>query len=460
MSVFYKYSVHIIVRVQAFIGLCMAMFFICKSHNVFAYDYGPSGIPASPTPVPTFITYGFDILSPDGNPSDWLNHDMLHIETNRTSSSFYQTIYKSNLIYALDSYFNIYPSNTYNSSMYENYIDEFMVAFDTYFPFDPHNPIYLINTFCNGNTIFFTIDLNYNSFDVDPETYYIYSNNSDYYVATSDKFISTFVGAKYNSNYTDYISFDYYPGTHFGIQNKSNYLYLCETNYFSYFSDLGFSSNYNPTSFRSILYGFRLNNNIPYFEGFHFNITNTTCPLVIFKPILSFDTFIFGTDPIEYTVKSNHNSSSYYTLYLNPNITSYSDFEWFFTLYEPIDWFNKIYRGLTYTNEFEPVPITPIPTFSVPFTPTPFPTNLFNPTVTPINLPLNPIIQIGDYGKPWDFISGIIPILHSALNSGTVHLFVQTIEYIYNTSLFFEVILFLIPSICLLAFILGRLKQK
>lgn len=452
-------------HVQIFIGLCMAFcfLFLCKDNICKAYDFGPSGIPASPTPIPTFITYGFDVLDPDGTQSNWLNHDMLHIETNRTSETFYQTIYKSNLINSISAYLDIYNRTDLNISSYEPYINEFMQAFDTYFPFDVHDPKYLINSFISGDGVYFTVDLNYNSFDIDPTKYLIGDNGNNKLYAYSDKFISTFVNFPYTAaGYMGYGSFN--PSTSkFGIQNKDfSHFYSYTGSSFSYFSDLGFQTPLNPSTYQSIFYYFTVGEtNNHYREGNEFIFdTNLFCPLIIFKPILIFDEFSFGTEPINHVVNGNDYSGNYWSIYLFPNLNTYEDFEWFYTLYEPIDWFNKYYRGLTYTTAFEPVPVTPIPTFSIPFTPTPFPTNIFNPVVTPINLPLNPIIQISEYGKPWDFVAGIIPLLHSALNSGTVHLFIQSIEYIYNSSLFFEVIMFLIPSICLLAFILGRLKRK
>ena len=80
-------------QIMTFIGLCLAMLFVCSSHDTFAY--GPDGFPATPTPIPSYLSYQVDVLAYDGyTHTTMLDYPMQQI-TNTSNVSFYSTYLRS-----------------------------------------------------------------------------------------------------------------------------------------------------------------------------------------------------------------------------------------------------------------------------------------------------------------------------------------------------------------------------
>lgn len=213
----------------------------------------------------------------------------------------------------------------------------------------------------------------------------------------------------------------------------------------SYLEDSFINHNYFITYYGDNL--FRIRSSI---------ISKYILPLYIDSPIYFPLSFLSNYNDIEVYGDFNFNSSGSLLFYtpnnIDLNIDTFNVNKWVAGEFN-----SGIVYGSIFINPF--LTPTPYPTFNPIYTTTPFPTYFINSTLTPIAIPNDPTISSG-YGDPISTIWAIFDNLFQVLSLGYSTFVATVIQYVYNSSVFFQILMFLVPGIVLISFAIGRLKRK
>ena len=452
-----KKSLHIVsikkpCRIQIIFGLCLAMLFtfLYNSNVVYALDeYDQNLYPVKSSRIlADDSTVSKDIGLADANFS--------LLQSNVTGGLLYVD-YVLNLVDNALTHVDSYFTNHINVSYNKNDVRTLLVAADNDYFVNREKflNVYLVIDSNNNGTIWFQYNNGYMGFRDMPYTVEnIGDNTSIYYEWYNYSDLNFASSYEINGIYHDFIS---YP-------SRSSSLYY--TSIYNY-GNLGYKSS------DRVDYVNWLQNNwhnsytnsnrfFNYYDSYRVTLSYALDDVFILPLYIDSDIYF----PLSFVSPYNQSYEIHGNFYHEPYTSSRGCIS-----YTPAlgnissDYFDS---NLWYAGEFQsgikgttyPDPIiTPIPTFAPIYTPTPFPTLNITATLTPIAIPNDPIISSG-LGDPVSVVYGIIGYLTQVLSLPQIKFISTTVQYIYNSNIFFQILMFLVPGIILLTFMIGRLKRK